>query len=1119
MLSFRVKETGMLIFHSITTVAMKIFYCSPGKVLHILFHLLVMSILSGAFNPLLAQSRYIKGKVVAAENGEPLTGATIQLRGSFQGTTADAGGFFSIPSQGDNPNLIVSFIGYRSVDTLLHLPLQKELVFALQPDVAFINEVSVTGYQSIPKERATGSFVQVDNALISRSVSTNILDRLNGITSGMQFTGITSNATNANPLGRNVGIRIRGESTLADGTQVSRDPLIVLDNFPFEGNLDNINPNDIESVTILKDAAAASIWGARAGNGVIVIVTKKGRANQPLKVEFNSNLTVINKPDLGYDKSFLSSPGYIDAEQYLFSKGYFDADLSNSSNPPPVSPAVQILADGKAGLLTPQQVNTQLDALRNTDLRSDFEKYIYQKAINRQYSLGLRGGTNHATYHLSAGYDKNISSVKRNGYHRFTLNSLNTYTPVKGLRLTAGINYSTNKTTENNYQNQYGSLTVGGSYTDLFPYARLAGQDGSPLAIVKNYSDTYLNSTEEQGFLDWKYRPLDEIALADNSVRSSNLLLKAAVSYSFSKHLSAEIQYQNEKQSIAGRNYHGGQTYYARDLINRFSAVDSSAAFTYPLPKGGVLELNQAEYNANNLRSQLNFDKTFAGRHAVNAIAGAELRALKTTGFNRISYGYQDETGISVNNLNFSEYLPTNPAGTALIPYPDGNISGFTNRFISYYFNGSYSYDHRYTLTLSGRRDGANIFGAKTNDRITPLWSAGGSWDISSEKFYHLSWLPYLRMRASYGTSGNVYQGSVYVRGTYLASDLTGALFINNLTAPNPELKWETIKTVNVGIDFGLVKDHLSGSIEYYNKKGADLIQNQAIAPSAGFNFFYGNSAATSTKGMDITLQSKNLTGSLGWSTTLLVSHLADKITKYDAKLSSGSIQGSSGGRVGMVGKPLYSIFSYKWAGLDAATGDPQGYLNGEISRNYTGIINNFSADSLVFHGSAVPTWFGSLRNDLTFQRWSLSFNLVYKLGYYFRRPGSSINYTDILSGYAHQDYDARWQKPGDELGTQVPSMVYPSNNQRNTFYQYSQSLVERADHIRLQDIRLAYTINRKISGSLPFESAQLYLYASNPGILWRANKQGLDSDYVNVQRRHVLPASFSLSVGLRADF
>jgi TonB-linked SusC/RagA family outer membrane protein len=1096
---------------------MKLLYCSAGKLCLYTAYLIFFYFLLCAWRPALGQTPYrIQGGVLSAENQQPLVGASVIIKGSNNGVTTNKNGNFILVTTENKVTLVLSFIGYRSLDTLLQLPLKNNLILILQQDETVMNEVSVTGYQTIPKERATGSFVQIENEMINRKVSANILDRLDGISSGLLFTGQSSNAISANPLGRNLGIRIRGESTLADASQVSRDPLIVLDNFPFEGNPDNINPNDIESVTILKDAAAASIWGARAGNGVIVIVTKKGRSNQPMKVALNSNITAISKPDPGRDKSFLSSKDYIGAEQYLFFQGYFDNDILNSYERPVVSPAVRILSQQRSGVITVAQGDTQLSFLKNLDVREDFNKYVYQKAVNQQYSVGLTGGTRAVSYHFSAGYDHNISSVKRNGYNRFTISSQNTYEPFKGLSLSAGVSFSSNTLTENNYQNQYGSIRPGGKYADLYPYARLVDPNGQPLAVTRDYSQAFVEQAQSEGFQDWQYRPLEEIALGNKSTKTSNLILKSALNFKFNTHFNAGLSYQHEQQQIGLQNEHSSKSYYVRDLVNKFSVRDSAGIFKYPVPKGGILELDQVTYRAHNARFQVNFDQTFAKRHGLTAIAGTEIRGLKTEQYSRVSYGYDHSSGISVNNLDFSRYLPTNPAGLSMIPATDGSISGFVNRFISYYANGSYVFDRKYTVSLSARRDGSNIFGAKTNDRVTPLWSAGAAWDISTEEFYHLGWIPHLRFRASYGTSGNVYQGSVYVTGTYLNSDQTGALLINNLMAPNPNLRWETIKTANMGIDFGFFGERLTGSLELYRKLGRDLIQNQLIAPSSGFNFFYGNSAGTSTKGFDLILTGKNLQGPFRWDTNLLLSRLSDKITRYDALQGPASIQGSSG-RTGLVGKPLYALYSYKWAGIDPSNGDPVGLLNGEVSKDYQGIIANYNPDSLVYHGSSVPTWFGSLRNDLSYQHWSLSVNITYKLGYYFRRPSTSINYSDVLSGYAHSDYAMRWQDPADQ--TQVPSMVYPSNAQRNTFYQYAQTLVERADHIRFQDIRLGYSLSRETFKSMPFDNAQFYLYASNLGLVWKANKKGLDPDYVSLANRHLLPAPFSISLGLRAEF
>ena len=216
-----------------------------------------------------------------------------------------------------------------------------------------------------------------------------------------------------------------------------------------------------------------------------------------------------------------------------------------------------------------------------------------------------------------------------------------------------------------------------------------------------------------------------------------------------------------------------------------------------------------------------------------------------------------------------------------------------------------------------------------------------------------------------------------------------------------------------------------------------------------------------------------------------------------------------------MKGNPLYALYSYHWNGVDSE-GDPTGRLNGETSKDYARIISNFQPDSLVFNGSAVPTWFGALRNDFSFGPWTLSVNLTYKMGYVFRRNSTSLNYSEVLAGRAHKDYLDRWQQAGDELNTQVPALVYPSNSQRNTFYQYSEALVERGDHIRLQDVRVGFDLG---SLSRRLGSAELYFYGSNLGILWRANRLGLDPDYVSITTRHQLPAPASFALGVRASF
>jgi TonB-dependent starch-binding outer membrane protein SusC len=458
--------------------------------------------------------------------------------------------------------------------------------------------------------------------------------------------------------------------------------------------------------------------------------------------------------------------------------------------------------------------------------------------------------------------------------------------------------------------------------------------------------------------------------------------------------------------------------------------------------------------------------------------------------------------------------LTVNPFGSAQLPAPGGNITESLNRFLSHFANVAYTYGGRYTVNLSGRQDGANIFGVKTNDRITPLWSAGLGWNISKESFYHIDWLPYLKGRLSYGFNGNVYNGSAYVKGIYTTSSLTGATILTDITAPNPELRWEKVKNINAGLDFAF-KNWLSGTIEYYQKNGVDLIQPIQLFSSSGFISFIGNSASTKSHGFDITLNSKNLNGKFKWNSVVLLSTFKDKVTSYAVQPTNNTIRDNGGAGGPSLGRSLYGIYAYKWEGLDGNNGDPQGRLGGKVSKDYLGIINNFKPDSLKYMGSGRPTVFGSFRNDFSYANLSLSINVLYDLGFVFRRGSVSLNEAELIStgSGANADYADRWQKPGDELNTSVPSVIYPNNANRNNFYQYSEALVENGSNIRLQDIRISYDLTNRINSRLPFNRMQVFAYASNLGIIWRANKYGLDPNVRNFNA-HRIPVPFNISVG-----
>lgn len=1056
------------------------------------------------------QEKFAVNGTVTNDEGAALAGASVKVVRNNTTVVTDVEGKFRLNDLDEADVLTISYIGYQASN----ITAKRTLIIKLKINPTSLNEVSIvsTGYQEIPRERATGSFVQIGPELLERRVGTNILDRLDGVTSGLIFNSSSTRTQNDQ-----LGLNIRGTSTI--DTKVNASPLIVVDNFPYEGDINNINPNDIESITILKDAAASAIWGARSGNGVIVITTKKGRYNSALNIQFNSNVTISNKPDLSYSPNYLNAPEYIELERTLFSFGYYDNDLNNIVTRPAISPVVEMLARKRTNPLMSDEIEAQLSALKNFDIRRDYEKYVYRRSMFLQQSLAIRGGTENVTYSISFGYDKNNENLVRNDFGRFTVNTVTAFKPLKNLEVNIGLYYVNTDRANNSGTFAYDSISQPGFL--FLPYARLADENGNHLNLERGYRSSYLENMQNNGMLNWRYNLLNEIELSDNTTKIDNLLIKGSAKYKLTSYLSTTLQYQYENQNTAFRNYRSIETYYTRDLINRFSQYNSSTGtYTYPFPLGGILEMGKSNLKSNNLRWQANYDHILGNLHTVNVIAGAEIREVLTGQIPQVLWGYNDDFGTSTNNINPTISYPVNPSGTQTLPLPLANVTETTNRYVSYYIAGTYNYKDRYSLSASARKDGANIFGVKTNDKIVPLWSAGLGYEISKEKFYPFKFLPYAKLRATYGFNGNVYNASAYLTAQYTTSTLTGLQMARVVSPPNPELSWEKVKNINLGLDFAAKNNLISGSIELFAKYGLDLIESAPLAPSTGYQNFQGNAASTMTKGIDIILNSKNINGDFKWNTNLLFTVQKDRVTKYDPVFNGRTLSsqynlqapGSPNLLRPTVGRPLFSVFSYEWAGLDPANGDPQGFLNGAISKDYLAIINAATAENLKFHGSAVPTVYGGLRNTFTFKGLSVSANITYKMGYYYRKRTISLNYQDNLQ-QLHSDYSKRWQKPGDELISNVPSLIYVSNANRTAFYQHSSILVEKGDHIRLQDISLDYNIDKTIWKKIPFRNVQPYIYARNLGILWTANKSGIDPDKI-VYRSYREP--FTIAFGLR---
>ena len=1056
--------------------------------------------------PMIAQQTFTqRGQILSGEDDSPLSGASVVVSGTAQGVIADEDGQFSLDLSSGKHSLQISFIGFKTAEVEVEIlgPNPKELTVRLSPDDYRLSEVQVlsTGYQKIPQERATGSFVQLDEELINRSVSPDLISRLRDVTSGLTVNPRAQEGEQLN---------IRGRSTLYANTQ----PLIILDNFPYDGPLDNINPNDIAEITVLKDAAAASIWGARAGNGVIVITTKSGEYNSPIRVSLTANTTIHESPDAFYPLK-MSPAEFLEVEQLLFERNFYNSAF-RSANKPPITPGVEILEAERLGEISSAEAQNQLQSLAGQDLREDINRYFYQPRLDQQYAVQVSGGGEKQRFGISMGYDATRENIVANDRNRITFKGNQEFKLWKN-RLTVANQLAVIQSNRTERNNGPADLIFSG-LTESYPYARMVDQNGRPLPIIRDYRRNFILQAEQEGLLNWEYLPLEEIGRSVRSSGNTEIRWTSGITAKINPDLQAELSYQYWSNQAVSTQEHSADSYFARNLINQYTQVGEDGSLSFPVARGAILNKSQGTGRSHQFRSLLRYEKTI-GKSAIHALAGFEAKEYELERFSNRYYGYNPElaSSIATDHLNpYSYYY--NPGISRVIPSGEG-IDLLADRFLSYYFNGGYTYDNTWDFTLSARRDQSNLFGVRSNQRGVPLYSLGTGWTISEMPFYTSSKLPYLKLRTSYGYNGNIDKS---LTGETTALFLTSSIFGVNpgvpyariLNPPYPDLRWERIQIVNVGLDLEDQSGRISHTAEYFWKNGLDLISDTQLPPSSGLNSFRGNAANTRGQGMDIILNTRNLEGEFNWETQWLFSTNKERVSNYLLDEPVNTILRDGGFGAGPIspveGYPVYPVFSYRWAGLDPDNGNPRGFLDGSPSDDFLSIIRSTEVDDLIYHGSAVPTVFGSIRNTLGYKGFSLSFNISYKLGYYYRR--TSIRYADLLRAEpGHADYSSRWQNPGDERITDVPSLPASRNINRDNLYLFSEALVERGDHIRFQDIRLGYRFPSKPSS--PFTNFELYSFINNVGMIWKASDDPLDPDF-----RSMKPLR-SIAFGLRANF
>ncbi|AIM37243.1 hypothetical protein KO02_11490 [Sphingobacterium sp. ML3W] len=1055
------------------------------------------------------EPEWVKGQVHSKDERKALAGVTVKVLPSRDMGATGQDGSFMVRVNSLRDSLQISIVGYVTV-TFVAAYVQKQGKIYLSKKMNYLEEAEVvnTGYESIQTKDLTGAVDVVTKEMLNQQTGLNILDRLNNITPSIRF----DNKGIRNGDLQKLNFSVRGLSTINGNL----DPLVVLDGFIYEGDIQNIDPNNVESISILKDAAASSIWGARAGNGVIIITSKKGsfQVNQKTKISLSNTFITKDKPDL---KQLYEVPNkdFIDVEKMLFDKGYNDPILR--FNPYIAStPAVNLFNNRKKGLISASDSAETMDWLLAQDGRQNYMDAFYKTPYSNQLSLNINGGSALNAYGFGVGYTTDLNHLDAKG-KKLNIQLSNSFRPVERLQIDLNVQFTDQQSRSG--KPEYSRFQYSGN---VAPYVFFRDAVGEEIPFDIHYNTSYLNSKFPSPYQDWGYYPLSDYKQDIQYRKLNEWYATTSIRYKLFSFLSANASFQWQHQESNMEHYYGKESYYTRILINKYSTVNkTNGQVKYNVPVGDIRMLNRQSGNSYTARGQLDFNKE-TGRHRIRGIVGAEVRERTLEGFESSVYGYNKVplTTIPVDHVTvFSITAPASAGG--VIPGQPG-LTKTNNRFVSLYSNWNEVFQDKYGLSASFRQDGANIFGANSNDRWSPLWSVGASWQLDKEDFFKANWVDNLKIRTTYGYSGNVDLRKTPYPIAQAGVDLngTGYPILSIETLNDPSLRWEKVSTLNFGADFSILQNRISGSIDHYIKKGLDLygLSNYDYTTWGASGTINKNVASMEGRGWDFTINTRNTIGQVAWSTRLLLGLNKNRTTAYYAAPFTGirSFLGPSGDLYQpVVGRPLHGFSGYTWVGLNEE-GMPQGLLNGEASTDYValnqiGIDQPEGSESIRFVGSSKPQVFGNMINTLTWKGLELAANVSFKGDYYFYRPVTV--YTSLFArGDAYPDFEQRWKQTGDEKRTNAPVMVYPHNGNRDTFYRNAAINILKADHLRLEYISLAW----QKQSQMGYRKMNIRLFAnvSNIGILWTVNKENLDPEFA-----YRLRPSKTYSIGIQIDY
>jgi len=1064
-----------------------------------------------------AQAQMTVAGHVVDEDGEPLIGVAIREKNGEEATVSRIDGEFQITVNGTAPQLEFSYIGMKTQVVAIRKN-ETGLTVRMEPDHQQVSEVVVTGYQRMSRRESAAAISQVKMKDVFTPSAMNLDQMLQGKIPGMAVM-IQSGEPSSTPT-----IRIRGNSTI-NGNKAPVwvvDGVIMSDIVPFTAsdlnspdaaylignNISGVSPQDIETITVLKDASATAIYGVKAANGVIVVTTKKGKASAP-NITYDFNLNTSTKPSYSHLQLMNSQ------ERVQLSKDIFDARLQY-----PRVPTLESYEGALQKLFNKDITQAEFEReVRYYELmNTDWFDILFRNATTQNHNISLNGGSERVRYYASMSYNDSPGIAKGSESNRFTaLNKvfvkINKIFDAE-LKLEISNQKNTGFYTVTPFTEAFNTsraIPAYGRDGELYYYSRGNVSNNLNYNVLNELNTTGMESTSRRmgGVFNLNARLLEGLTytLTTSYYWNSNKNYQWATDHSF---------YVTMKRGYPYGAYEHGDSQY-----------NSS-----PLAQGGIYVLANTFNDSYTVRNTLNYINVFAKKHEVNFFAGVEIRADKYNGNGQEYYGWEDQYGQNISPIYTTGYLGKLQRGE-LRP----KLTDQLTQIGSYFGSASYTFDNRYVINGNIRSDGANKFGSNPKYRWLPTWSVAGKWYVSNEKWFRkMKFIDNFAIRASYGIQGNIHDDSTPYLIVQMSDydDITGLRkgFINRL--PNPDLRWEKTKSYNIGVDASFFEGRLTFTFDKYGKRTEDLITNMTVSPTTGRSYLSMNAGKAINDGYEGAISVDAIRSkTIDWNLSFNFSHNTNEIRyAYEAKLTDKEMfENMVAGNVATLGQPLGTIYSFKFAGLSAENGYPLFYTT-DGRKVHEG---DYEAMELVPSGSIYPDLTGGFDTRITYKKnLSLSVGFSYQVGGVKRLPSlyDDLNYAFDPTRNVPSFFNNRWRQPGDEAVTNIPALYdrtianhFPDelvghydDNVANSvtmvrMYDKSDIRVAKSDFLRLRNITLSYRLPHEWLRPLHIREMTLRLQGSNLFTLKSSKWEGLDPEtaYANMP----LMPSYNLGINI----